>query len=203
MSENPDLGTSTTLLQRIRQDPTDERAWSDFVERYGRLIYGWCRKWGLSDVDSEDVTQNVLLDLARQMRSFVYDPSGSFRAWLRTVAHRSWTRFARERQQDRATLDGPDAGRLAIYTDEAGDDFLLRLEAENRRELLERAMEQVRRRVRPHTWQAFHLLAVEEHSGAEVARLLRMNVGTVFVARSKVQKMLRDEIRRLNEGESL
>jgi RNA polymerase sigma-70 factor (ECF subfamily) len=38
---------------------------------------------------------------------------------------------------------------------------------------------------------------VEGKSGAEAATLLGMQVATVFVARSKVQKMLQDEVRKL------
>ena len=56
----------------------------------------------------------------------------------------------------------------------------------------------MRLRVQPHTWEAFRLTAVEGKSGAEVAALLGMQVATVFVARGKVQKMLQDEVRKLD-----
>jgi DNA-directed RNA polymerase specialized sigma24 family protein len=62
-------------------------------------------------------------------------------------------------------------------------------------------MARVRLRVQPHTWQAFQLLALEGRSGAEVAAQLNMKVATVFVARSKVQKMIQEEVRQL-EGRS-
>jgi hypothetical protein len=57
-----------------------------------------------------------------------------------------------------------------------------------------------RLRVEPRTWDAFHLLAIEGRSGAEVARHLEMKVATVFVARSKVQRMLREEVMRLEQN---
>jgi DNA-directed RNA polymerase specialized sigma24 family protein len=82
----------------------------------------------------------------------------------------------------------------------AGEDLLKQLHDECDRELLEEAMARVRLRVQPHTWQAFVLTALEGQSGAEVAARLRLKVGTVWVARSKVQKMLHDEVRRL-EGD--
>src|SRR5262245_5428098 len=68
-----DWQTSTTLLRRLRLTPADETAWAAFVGRYGGLIYRWCREWGLQPADAEDVTQNVLVELSKQMRSFVYD----------------------------------------------------------------------------------------------------------------------------------
>ena len=72
--------TRVTLLARLRQDPTDQAAWDVFVERYGRHIYRWCRQWRLQDADAEDVTQDILVKLARKLRVFTYDPSRSFRA---------------------------------------------------------------------------------------------------------------------------
>jgi DNA-directed RNA polymerase specialized sigma24 family protein len=90
MADSADSRTSPTLLGRLRETPTDPAAWAQFVDHYGRKVYGWCRLWGLQQADAEDVTQNVLVDLARQLRTFDYRPSGSFRAWLRTVAYRAW-----------------------------------------------------------------------------------------------------------------
>src|SRR3954469_18823635 len=93
---NPD--TSITLLMKVRLDPIDQGAWDSFVDRYGRLVYRWCRTWGLQPADAEDVAQNVLLDLAQQMREFDYEPPKSFRAWLKTIAYRSWCRFVEHRR---------------------------------------------------------------------------------------------------------
>src|SRR5581483_838058 len=104
MAENADLNTSTSLLLRLRQEPTNQHAWDEFVTRYARLIFRWCRRWGAQEADAEDVTQVVLLELARQMRGFVYDPGGSFRGWLKTVAYRAWRRSVERR--GRIGLDG-------------------------------------------------------------------------------------------------
>lgn len=192
--------TSTTLLLRLRQDPPNEAAWSTFVERYGRLLYGWCRQWGLQRADAEDVTQNVLLDLARQMRDFQYDPDLRFRGWLHTIAYRSCFRYLSART--RLAAGDVEAELDRLCSPEAHSDFLSRLQVESDRELLELAKGLVRARVHPRTWEAFRLTAEEELPGTEVARRLDMRVGTVFVARSKIQKMLRDECRRLeNESE--
>ena len=55
-------------------------------------------------------------------------------------------------------------------------------------------MARVRQRVAPHTWEAFRLLTFEGQSGAEVAPRVGMQVTMVYVAKSKVQKLLREEI---------
>ena len=57
MADAPLPTTRVTLLARLRQDPTDQDAWDSFVERYGRHIYRWCRRWRLQDADAEDDLQ--------------------------------------------------------------------------------------------------------------------------------------------------
>jgi RNA polymerase sigma-70 factor (ECF subfamily) len=188
--------TNVTLLRRLRQDPADQAAWGEFVDRYGRMIYRWCRRWGLQEADAEDVTQNVLVELSRQMRTFVYDPAGRFRGWLKTVAYRAWLHFAQGHSRAEARDDGPILH--LVRSPSSCEDFLQQLDQESERELMEKAMELVRLRVRPHTWEAFRLMALEGLSGAEVAAQLGMKAGAVFVARSKVQKMIQEEVRRLD-----
>src|SRR6516225_891205 len=99
MADSAQSKTSLTLLGRLQQTPTDQGAWDLFVERYGPKVYSWCRRWGLQESDAQDVTQNVLLELARQMQSFVYRQGGTFRGWLQTVAHRAYCDFLTARQR--------------------------------------------------------------------------------------------------------
>ena len=77
--------TSATLLGRLAASPPDQAAWSDFVDRYGPRILKWCRAGGLQEADVLDVSQAVLTKLFVQMQRFDYEPSKSFRGWLRTI----------------------------------------------------------------------------------------------------------------------
>ena len=67
--------------------------------------------------------------------------------------------------------------------------------------VLDEASARVRQRVTPRTWQAFELTAVQGRSGADAAAELGMKVATVFVARSKVRKMLQEEVQKLEQPE--
>ena len=196
MADDRTAPTSPTLLGRLGRVPADQAAWGAFAERYGRKIYGWCRHWGLQEADAEDVAQQVLLKLAHTMRTFSYDPAKSFRAWLKTVAHHAWRDFVEARNRPGAGSGDTRVLEL-LQTVQARDGLVDELDEEFTQELLDEAMARVRLRVQPHTWQAFHLLAVERLSGAEAAERLGMKVATVFVARSKVQKMLQEEVRKL------
>jgi RNA polymerase sigma-70 factor (ECF subfamily) len=199
MESLPDSGTRITLLGRLRRDPTNQAAWAEFVDHYGPRIYAWCRKWNLQEADAQDVTQNVLLKLARKMGEFAYDPSRSFRAWLKTLTYHAWADFLDGRRRpgqgsgDSQTLD-------ILNRVEAREDLVRQLEEEFDRELLEEAMARVRLRVAPQTWQAFVLTALEGLTGAEAAKRIPMQVAQVFVAKRRVQKMLTEEVARLEQS---
>ena len=199
MTSDSDDRTSPTLLGRLRQGVDDPAAWSEFVDRYGTVVYRWCRKWGLQDVDAEDVTQNVLLDLGRQMRTFEYRAGGRFRGFLRTVARRAWCDFLDTRRRHPAG-SGDTAVVQLLSGIPAADELVDGLDAECERELLAAAMAVVKLRVEPKTWEAFHRTAVEGLGGAAVAAALRMPVASVYQAKSRVQKLLQDEVERLDAG---
>src|SRR6516164_11213245 len=189
--------TRETLLARLRHDPTDQAAWGEFVEHYGRHIYRWCRQWQLQDADAEDVTQEILLKLAEKLRTFAYDPSRSFRGWLKTITHHAWRDFVDQRGRRARGAGGDHEAQELLHTLEAREDLVQKLEEAFDHELLEAAKVQVRLRVAPHTWEAFRLAALDGVPIPEVAARVNMQVAMVYVAKSKVQKMLQEEIHKL------
>jgi RNA polymerase sigma-70 factor (ECF subfamily) len=194
--------TRISLLSRLRKDPGDPSAWDEFVGRYGPKIRSWCRHWGLQEADAEDVTQTVLVGLATKLRGFVYDPTRSFRAWLKTLTRHAWSDFAADQRRAVAAAGG--SGMFeALHTVEARDDLERRLEEAFDLELLELASNRVRERVEPQTWEAFQLTALDGLSGAEAASRLGMSVASVYKAKSNVQKMLQAEIAQLAAIEAL
>ncbi len=68
------IRTSVTLLQRLQQAETDERAWFEFVDRYGPQMHRWCRRWIRQECDAEEIVQNVMVTLARKFRQFQLRP---------------------------------------------------------------------------------------------------------------------------------
>ena len=183
--------TSWTLLRGLKEATPNAPAWEAFVRRYGPAVFAWCRQWGLQEADANDVTQTVLLKLVEHMKVFQYDPAGSFRGWLKTVTYHTWAKYRESRQHLPA---GGANIHAALDTLEAREDLAVRLEQEYDHELLDLAMMRVAQRVESHTWEAFRLLALEGKSGAEVAKQLGMKVATAYVARSKVQKMIQEDM---------
>src|SRR5262249_52407462 len=115
MDSSSGSGTSPTLLGRLRHDPADQAAWAEFVGRYGRQVYAWCRQSKLQEADAEDVTQAVLTRLADRMRTFVYDPGRSFRGWLRTLTRNAWSDFVQSRQRG-GRASGDSATEACLHT---------------------------------------------------------------------------------------
>ncbi len=176
MVNNSDSRTQRTLLERLAQSGGhNQAAWSEFVDRYGRKIYGWCLRWRLQAADAEDVTQIVLFKLAQRMKDFTYDPGRSFRAWLKTVTHHAWQDYVDSRQTAILATGGDPTG-ACLDSVTARDDLSGELERLFDLELLETAMQRVRLRAAPHTWMAFSMTAVEGIPAPEVARRLGMRI---------------------------
>jgi RNA polymerase sigma factor (sigma-70 family) len=191
--------TRVSLLLRLKQSPQDNAAWQEFARRYEPRILAWCRHWRLQEADAQDVAQTVLLQLTAKLQSFDYDPARSFRAWLKTLTHHVWQNLIVCRRQAQTNLgqgESPDP----LSSLEARDDLQTRLRAAFDLEVMELAMERVQARVAPATWEAFRLTAVEDLPGIEAAARLGQPLLTIYKAKSNVQKMLQEEVQRL-EGD--
>jgi RNA polymerase sigma factor (sigma-70 family) len=189
--------TSVTLLGRLHQQPGDAAAWQEFVARYRPRIYAQCLALHLQAADAEDVTQAVLFRLVEKLPQFRYDPSQCFRAWLKTVTHHVLADYLAQHRRQQGS--GATAIIRLLENVEAREGLAREMEAEYERELFEEALKRVRERAPVQQWEAFRLTALERQSGAEAAARLGMLVATVYTARSKVQKLVRDEVRRLED----
>lgn len=197
VSQFPAASTSINLLQRVRGAPTDQAAWAEFVRRYGSQILHWCRHWKLQEADAQDITQTVLVKLCEKMRDFEYDAGQSFRAYVKTLTRYAWCDLRRTRRRMPGQGSGDSNILELLESIAARDDLEDRLAQAADIALFEEAATQVRLRVQPHTWEAFRLTALEGASGASVAAQLGMEVATVFKAKSKVCRMLQEQIQQL------
>jgi RNA polymerase sigma factor (sigma-70 family) len=196
MGTDPESQTGTTLRVLLR-DPADPRAWKAFVERYTPKLLAWCRQWRLQTADAHDVTQEVLYKLARYLHRFPYDPAkGHFRGWLKTVARNAWNDLRVSRRRAGWGSGDPHIHRL-LEDREAQTGLAEALEPEFLLEVYEEAKARVQLRVSRTTWQAFELLAVERWPGTRIAGHLQLNVAAVYVAKNRVQKMLMEEVSKL------
>lgn len=198
MAEAPN--TRPSLLVRLR-DARDADAWQQFVELYGPIVYRFGRRHRLQDADAADLTQEVLRGVSAGMERFAYDPCrGSFRGWLFTLAHRKlYDLLARRRRQEQAS--GDSAAHELLHDVPAPDSKDV-WNQELERQLFACAAEQVRGQFTESTWRAFWATAVEGRDAAVVAEELHLSVGSVYVAKSRVQARLREKVREITEEDA-
>jgi RNA polymerase sigma factor (sigma-70 family) len=188
-----------SVLLLILNDPTDPQCWNAFVDRYAPQIYGWCRQKRLQDADAQDVTQEVLTRLVQKLPTFRYDPhKGAFRSWLKTLTQHALCDFLENRRRIGVGVQDPEAV-TRLSTLEAREDLLQALAAAFDLEVLAEAEARVRLQVSIRDWKIFQELAVEGQPGSAVAGEMGMTVSAVLMARSRVQKKLRQEVRRLEQ----
>ena len=175
--------TPVSLLERLKQ-PQDREAWERFVQLYTPLLYSWARRTGLDHNDTADLLQDVFATLVEQMPTFRYQPGGNFRGWLRTVLLNRWRELQRRKQP---LLAAP--GTLETVPQPQSPD--LPGEAEERAELLARALVILEPEFEPATWQAFRQTVVLGQPAAVVAGELGLSLNAVYIAGSRVRKRLR------------
>ena len=186
--------TSLSLLAQIKKDDRDPQAWRAFVERYGPRIHRWGTQRGLQPADAEDVTQNVLIKLARHLGTFDYEPNLSFRSWLRRITENAIIDFVRSR----ANTHSESSGVADVLSQKAArEDLVQQLEETFDLEMFELAKARVQARVESRRWRAWELTAVQQLTGEEVAEQLDIKVPTVYSGRYQVQKMIQEELNRL------
>jgi RNA polymerase sigma-70 factor (ECF subfamily) len=190
MAELPD--TRLSLLVRIR-DLQDQHAWSQFVDVYGPVVYGFARRRGFQEADASDLTQEVMRAVAAVASRLAYDPrKGSFRGWLYTVARNKMHDFLAAR--GRQCPGSGDTGVQAALEELAAPQEESLWEEEYQRQLLHWAADRVRGSFEDSTWQAFWQLAVEGKSGKEAALALGLTLAATYMAKSRVLARLKEEI---------
>jgi RNA polymerase sigma-70 factor (ECF subfamily) len=194
--------TRESLLGRLR-DWQDQESWQVFFDTYWRLIYSTALKAGLNDAEAQDVVQETILSVCKTMPGFEYDPAkGSFKVWLLNVT--CWRIKAQLR------LRGPEAGRrepespaptrtdrtatIERVADPAEPALDALWDAEWEKHLVAAAMERVKKRVAPRDFQVFDFYVIQKLPVSQVARALRVNLGQVYLAKHRINRLIRKEI---------
>ena len=207
LNEEHSLQTRRSLLSRLR-DHEDRDSWQTFFDRYWRLLYNVARRAGLDDVDAQDVVQDTVIAVAREIPEFRYDPAlGSFKQWLFRILRRRVADHFRKLYRQPA-----DAGISPETLEETGhaDAIVMRdgmslsdaWDQEWERSVLDAAIAQVRGEVIPKHFQVFDACVMKEWPVAKVASTFGMNAAQVYLVRHRVSAAVKRAARRI-EGERL
>jgi RNA polymerase sigma-70 factor (ECF subfamily) len=188
--------TRASLLVRLR-DRTDHRAWQEFVDLYGPMIYGFARKRGLQDADSADMMQDVLRSVSNAIERLDYDPNqGRFRGWLFTITRNRINNLHTSRKGKARASGGEDGQEMLAAHPDGRAGLEADWELEYQRRLAAIVLEQLRPEFSEKIWDAFWQTSVNGEAGDEVARRLGMSTGAVYVAKSRVLARVRAEVQR-------
>lgn len=156
---------------------------------------------GLSDADSDDVTQEVLILAQKSLQTGAYDPAkGGFRQWLYGIARRRSLAALRARcRRTRAQwVPGPDGADLVERIEDSRGEEAHRefWEQEWRYALLDEALRHVEQEVGEKVFQAFSLLALKNWPVDRVAAELSIATSSVYVYKHRVMNAVKERIAR-------
>ena|SRR5438552_5975527 len=189
--------TNPSIFLRMNQweKRPRELAWSEFRDRYAPIIAGFARKLGVKPQDIDDIIQDVLLGFFTKSPTFLYDPAkGRFRGYLKVCTFRAMRdRLGKAIKFSGISLDKLDPDLLSI--DQAWSDVW-------EKEQMQRAMEAVRHEHRGgKTFKAFELYAMQNQPAEDVARLLEMSVDSVYKAKERITRAIREKLQQLQAEE--
>jgi len=201
--------TRHSLLLRLKRWD-DAEGWREFFESYWELISNLARKAGLNDAEAQEVVQETVIGVARRIGDFDADPRrGSFKSWLLGRARwRIGDQFRARKRQAIGLGESPappfdeDTGTAPLHRvpDPAGDRLEGIWSAEWEHHVLRAALERVKAQVSVKPFQMFDLHTRQGLSVAETARAVGTTMAAVYMAKSRVARLLRREVERAKDG---
>ena len=203
------IPTRQSLLSRLK-DWDDHESWREFFETYWRLIYQMAIKAGLADAEAQDVVQETVIGVLKQMPGFEYHPeNGSFKSYL--LKQTSWRIADQFRKRQANPLIEPRASPTATEGGAAGEDipdpasldWQKTWDADWEQNLVQAAIQRVKLRVNSKAYQMFDLLVFKEWPIARVAQAFHVNQAKVYLAKHRIGRLLKEEVHRLRTDENL
>jgi RNA polymerase sigma factor (sigma-70 family) len=196
------IPTRTTLIERLK-DWEDDSSWRDFFDTYWRLIYSFAIKSGLTNEEAQDVVQETMLTVAKQMPNFKYDrKNGSFKSWLLTTTY--WRIGDQIRRRKTVAVsdsfsDESDTGTRTVdkVIDPAGLDMNELWDIEWEKNLLDAAIAKVKRRLDPQKYQIFDFCVNKEWPPEKVAETFSIPVAQVYLAKHRATEMIKEEVKKM------
>lgn len=185
--------TSLSLLNRLRHAPESE-SWSRLVDLYAPLIKAWLRKYDVQDSDAEDLVQEVLVAVSKDVSSFEHKGQpGAFRAWLKGILVNRLRNFWRSRDRRREAGGASDIDQRLAELESPTSELSRLWNDEHDRYVLRQLLVLAKPHFAPTTWTAFDRVALKGESPRDVASEMQISLNAVVTAKSRVLRRLRQE----------
>jgi RNA polymerase sigma-70 factor (ECF subfamily) len=185
--------TSLTWLGRLTGSPT-EGDWRQLLDAYGPLIGGWLARSGVPSADRDDLVQEVLLVVVREVAAFDRRRPGAFRGWLRMILANRVRDYFRGRAGRAVAAGGSEAADLLDGLTDPESAFSAAWDREHDEHVAGVALARVRGDFTAASWEAFDRHALRGQAAKEVAAALGMSVNAVLIARSRILRRVREEL---------
>jgi RNA polymerase sigma-70 factor (ECF subfamily) len=198
------LATRRSLVDRLG-NWDDHSRWQEFFETYWKLIYSVARKAGLNDAEAQDVVQETVITVAKNIGKLGYDPAvGSFKGWLLNIIRWRIADQFRKRIPGRNSAACSPDDRHTVTIERVADSSAIDLdqlwEREWRENLLAAAMTRLKKKVAPKHFQIFDCSVRKEWPAQKVADALGVSVGQVYLVRHRVAALLKKEVKALQRA---
>jgi RNA polymerase sigma factor (sigma-70 family) len=197
------IPTRGSLLSRLK-NWEDNESWRSFFETYWRLIYNFSLRNGLTHEEAQEAVQETVVAVAKSIGKFQYDPKVCrFKTWLLSVTRSKIANqlARRARHPSASNHPAPDDSNstplLNRLPDEQSDPLEHVWDEEWQKNLMEAALQRVKRRVSIEQYQMFDLFVLKQWSAGEVAKTLGVTIGHVYVAKHRVSKLIQREVEAL------
>jgi len=198
--------TRWSLVKRLK-DWDDQESWKEFFNTYWKLIYSAAMQSGLTDAEAQEVVQETVITVAKKIGSFKADPAfGSFKAWLLQVTKSRIVDQLRRRPppgrfKDKSSRTDETARTATIeqVPDPRSLDLDKRWDEEWQKNLVDAAIERVKRKANPKQYKIFYLHVIKKFPARQVADTLGVNLARVYLAKSRVSALVKKEVRRLEK----
>lgn len=201
MQETQRTQTDLSLLERMGDSRYRSRAWKEFLHRYTRLFYAWFRRWGVEPQSMDDVLQETILRVLGNLKSFEHRRHGSFRAWLKTLAHSSWKQLLADTTRQLALREADpqrSAPWVRLESRMAEESLMLLFDEWATEEILNMAHSRVEQRTDPETWATYRMVVLEERPVESLIETSGIAAGTVYSRLFRVRRMLQEELAELD-----
>ncbi|MCA1685563.1 MAG: RNA polymerase sigma factor [Planctomycetia bacterium] len=177
--------TSRSLLQKAR-DPSDSVSWRKLTDLYSPVIRRWVRPYVSQPADADDVVQDVLALLVRELPRFEHNNNpGAFRAWLRSLTVNRLRVVWRTR---RPLAGGDDLAEKFDQLEDPSSPLSRSWDEEHDRHVATTLLGSIRLEFQAATWHAFEATVLDGRPAPEVAADLGLSVNAVLIAKSQCSK---------------
>ena len=187
------METSVSLLDRLAGSPT-ESDWRRLDALYRPLLAAWATRAGVPANDADDLIQEVLIAVVKQVGEFDRRAEGAFRGWLRTVLGRRITDYLRRRAVRPVATGDPEFARRLDELASPQSELSRLWDREHDTHVARQALRIVQPDFAPATWQAFRRQVIDGIPGVAAAQELGISLNAALLAKSRVLKRLRQEV---------